>query len=307
MIYDENFIKEEIRCDFTVTAQRKKVWFVELEILKKFDEVCKKHQLPYFAEYGTLLGAVRHHGFIPWDDDIDIVMFRDDYARFQKIAPQEFKEPYFYQDSYNDHQIWAFSKIRDSRTSAIEFPDFPVEFHQGIFIDIHPLDDAPDGSAYSQSLLEMKREIWMTIAEPETILRHLQQGAKLLLAPDILYDLLALPIRERFRQFEDFNLSNFGKSENVDFITRSICTPDRKSQKREWFMDAVRMPFEYTNIPAPVCYDEVLRTHYGKKYHICQKSPSAHNQIFIDPDTPYTYYMQNKDKMNEKIKSGIYI
>lgn len=296
MNYDETFVQEEIRSDFTVTEKRKKIWYIELELLKKFDEVCNKHNLTYFAEYGTLLGAIRHHGFIPWDDDIDIVMFRDDYAKFQKIAPDEFQEPYFYQNSYNDYQIWAFSKIRDSRTTAIEFPDFPIEFNQDIFIDIHPLDDAPDGSSASQKLLEMKREIWLTITAPETILNKLQQGTTFLLATDILYDLLTLPIRERFRQFEEFNLSNFGRSKNVDFITRSICTPERKNQKREWFSDAIYIPFEYTKIPVPICYDEVLKSHY-RNYNICRKSPNAHNNIFMDPDTPYSYYMLHKDKM----------
>ena len=73
MEFDESFIKEEVRCDFFVSEKRKKVWYVELELLRKFDEVCKKYNLTYFVEYGTLLGAVRHNGFIPWDDDIDII------------------------------------------------------------------------------------------------------------------------------------------------------------------------------------------------------------------------------------------
>ena len=93
MEFDESFIKEEVRCDFFVSEKRKKVWYVELELLRKFDEVCKKYNLTYFVEYGTLLGAVRHNGFIPWDDDIDIIMFRDEYTKFQEIAASEFTDP----------------------------------------------------------------------------------------------------------------------------------------------------------------------------------------------------------------------
>lgn len=81
------------------------MWAVELHMLEAFDEVCKKYGLTYYVDFGTLLGAVRHQGFIPWDDDIDVVMFRDDYERFQAIAPYEFLELYFFQNSYTDCKI----------------------------------------------------------------------------------------------------------------------------------------------------------------------------------------------------------
>lgn len=292
MEYNKNFIQEEVRCGFTVTEKRKKVWHTELEILKKFDEVCKKHQLTYYADYGTLLGAVRHQGFIPWDDDIDVSMFRDDYAKFQKIAPEEFHEPYFYQDSYNGLQIWDFSKIRDNRTTAIEFPGAPIEFSQGICIDIFPVDDAPDDDTSSQMLYEMKREIWISIVEPDTLLSHLQKGVKFMLETDILYDLLELPVRERFRQFENFNLSNFGKSRMVGNFVDVLCYPERKPKNREWFSDTVYLPFEDIMLPAPVNYDSVLKSCYGD-YSVYRKFCSSHSEIFIDPDTPYTYYIQS--------------
>ena len=109
-----SFFKKEIRSDFLVDEKRKKVWAVELEMLEKLDEVCKNHDITYWVFYGTLLGAVRHKGFVPWDDDIDVVMFRNDYERFQTVAPHEFQEPYFFQNSYTDRRIWALSKIRDS-------------------------------------------------------------------------------------------------------------------------------------------------------------------------------------------------
>ena len=99
MVLDASFFKEEERCGYLVTEKRKKVWAVGLELWERFDEVCKKHGITYYAYYGTLLGAVRHQGFIPWDDDIDVIMFRDEYKRFQEIAPSEFTEPYFFQNA----------------------------------------------------------------------------------------------------------------------------------------------------------------------------------------------------------------
>ena len=159
MNWKESFLKEEIRSGFPVNEKRKKVWAVELELLQKFDEVCRKYNLTYYAYYGTLLGAVRHQGFIPWDDDIDVVMFREDYEKLQAVAPEEFREPYFFQNSYTDQMLWFFSKLRDSRTTAIEFP--ARNLHQGIFIDIFPLDDVPDGVHEEFSaVLEVQREIW---------------------------------------------------------------------------------------------------------------------------------------------------
>ena len=84
---DPKFFEKEIRCDYLIDERMKKIWAVELEMLQRFDEVCKKHGLTYWAFYGTLLGAVRHQGFVPWDDDIDLAMLRDDYERFQAVAP----------------------------------------------------------------------------------------------------------------------------------------------------------------------------------------------------------------------------
>ena len=78
-------LKEEVRDGFTVSTKRKRIWNVELNLLLKLDEVCKKNDLRYFLDSGTLLGAVRHHGFIPWDDDLDVVMLREDYDKLIQL------------------------------------------------------------------------------------------------------------------------------------------------------------------------------------------------------------------------------
>lgn len=94
LIYD--LYHDEMRAGFLVTTDRKKIWNVELNLLVEVDRICQNHGITYFADYGTLLGAVRHQGFIPWDDDIDLVMLRPDYERFKEIAMNEIKTPLFF-------------------------------------------------------------------------------------------------------------------------------------------------------------------------------------------------------------------
>jgi len=288
MHLDENFFREEIRCGYKVSEKMKKVWAVELNLLEQFDKLCRENNLQYFVDSGTLLGAVRHQGFIPWDDDIDVVMFRDDYEKLKIIAKDAVSSPYFYQNSYNDLMIWAFSKLRDSRTTAIEFPDFPQEFHQGIFIDIFPLDDVPDGERMKPVIGRMQREIWMSVVDPEGLKKLIDQGQSMAMGAEVLMELLKMQVRERLDVFEQFNLSQFGKSSEVCFITDYFL--EIPSVKREWYSEVVYLPFENMMVPAPAEYEKYLKCRYGD-YMAPVQAPNMHEGIFLDPETQYTKYI----------------
>ena len=290
MNFDESFFKEEMRSGFLVNEKRKKIWAIELQMLEKFDEVCKKYDLKYYAYYGTLLGAVRHQGFIPWDDDIDVVMFREDYEKFQTVAPKEFTEPYFFQNSYTDQMLWFFSKIRDSRTTAIEFPY--RNLHQGIFIDIFPLDDVPDGVHEEFSMvLEVQREIKDTIMNPKKVLLGLERGERFTLDMDILLNLIKIDRSQRLKEFETFSLSYAGQSEKINWITSELSDSSYKSVRRDWFEKTIYLPFEGIQIPVPVEYDKILRENYGD-YHQFVPGGTDHEGIIIDPDIPYNEYFE---------------
>ena len=112
---------------------------IELEILLEIDRICKKHGIRYFLIAGTLLGAVRHKGFIPWDDDIDICMPAKDYNKFSKLAVKELKTDYFIQNYETDLTSMLFTKIRRNGTTAIEENRENRPYHQGVWIDIFPL------------------------------------------------------------------------------------------------------------------------------------------------------------------------
>lgn len=119
----------------------KRVQGVILEILKDFKKICEKHDIPYFAFAGTAIGAVRHQGFIPWDDDIDVCMLREDYERFLKIAPTELGEKYDLLTIENtDGYVLTFAKLSKKGTVFLEATDTNRTYTSGIFLDIFPFD-----------------------------------------------------------------------------------------------------------------------------------------------------------------------
>ena len=122
---DDSFYLPEERDGYLVSSEMKKVWAVELDLLNEFSKVCSEHKLKWFAHAGTMLGAARHHGFIPWDDDIDVVMPRNDYERLCEIGKRAFASPYFFQNEDTDkYHARNFSRLRNSETTAI----FEYEF-----------------------------------------------------------------------------------------------------------------------------------------------------------------------------------
>ena len=130
-----------------IRSEIEKVWEVEREILDVFHEVCVSNGLRYTLAYGTLLGAVRHGGFIPWDDDIDLIMPREDYEKLLEIWNEAAPKEYILQNiCTNPDYVNTFSKIRKDKTTFLQY-DFERDatFHKGIFIDIFPADRVADG------------------------------------------------------------------------------------------------------------------------------------------------------------------
>ena len=139
----------------------KRIQQLETDILKEFISVCQKLELNYFLLGGTLLGAVRHQGFIPWDDDIDIGMLRKDYEIFISKAPALLPSHLFLQTNVSDPAWYAnFSKIRNNNTTFIETSSAHLPIHHGVYIDIFPLDDYPENKI-KQKVLDIKNR-WYT-------------------------------------------------------------------------------------------------------------------------------------------------
>lgn len=129
-----------------MTEQFQKVKKIEIEILDEIDRICRKNDINYFLTYGTALGAARHGGFIPWDDDVDIGMLRKDYDKFIHIACKELKKDFFLENIYTEKECpYLFSKVRKNNTLYMEYCHRNLNIHHGIYVDIFPYDNVkPD-------------------------------------------------------------------------------------------------------------------------------------------------------------------
>lgn len=122
----------------------RKMQLLQVDMIAELDRVCRKHDIKYVLYGGTMLGAVRHKGYIPWDDDADLAMLREDYEKFKKVAHELNPDICFFQDSDTDkYYRWGYAKLRRTGTEFIRSGQEHLKCKTGVFIDIFPLDDIP--------------------------------------------------------------------------------------------------------------------------------------------------------------------
>lgn len=145
MKFDDSFFLPEERSGYVVSEDKKRLWAVELDLLNEFFRVCRENDIEAYAFAGTLLGAVRHEGFIPWDDDIDVCMTRDNYNKLVKIAGDVFSYPYFFQTARNDRKFFSNTpRLRNSETTGIVPWEYSPDYNGGIFLDCFIMDAVPE-------------------------------------------------------------------------------------------------------------------------------------------------------------------
>ena len=287
-IVNDDFLKEEVICDFLVTTERKKLWAVLLEMLKEFDEVCTKHNLTYFIVYGTLLGAVRHKGFIPWDDDIDVAMPRNDYERFIQLG-YEFKDPLFLQTPYTDHNyFYTPARIRNSNTTGVVTMFQHAGFNQGIWMSVFPLDywDDNGGRERYEQIRKLVKDCstYMRINNPDL--------------DEINRERVAAYHGNPLRDYEEIQrLASSCKDPNSKYVMTAVITMGRYDHKllyAEDFSKAIDLKFEGLTVKAPIGYDRYLSDGYGDymQFPPMEKRGVWHAGTVFDADMPFKEYLR---------------
>jgi len=249
----------------------------ECEILDAIVKVCENNQLRYYLVGGTLLGAVRHKGFIPWDDDLDIAMPRKDYNKFLKLARNEIDSRYFLQTCYTDKgHASIFSKVRKNNTLFLEDNCKCVKKHHGIFVDIFPLDD---GQEKIISKLPFLKRVAYSINSYVLFKRSCFKYPKLF--KKLVFSIFPSSLLIRIRDFLFLGSGdcyvNYGSNYGVK----------KQTIKKSCYDPAVKLEFEGRLYNVPKDYDYVLRRIYGDNY--MQLPPVekrvTHNPVRLSFDT----------------------
>ncbi len=287
----KGFLDPEVRCDYEIPTSMKKVWAIEMDLFRAVSEVCEKHHLRYWITYGTLLGAVRHKGYIPWDDDFDIMMPRADYQKLIRLQ-KEFKAPYFLQTTQNDEDYYSsFARLRNSNTTGILVSPRNT-CNNGIYIDIYPLDGAPKPGFKRKALLftnqtrNVLAHAYVFNVNPSKLTRT---AHKILHLPFVPYD----PVKTYKRVN---GLAASYRWEDCDYVGLT-CFPFKYGMEyisdKSLFDETVWLDYEFMKMPAPAGYDQFLKDSYGEDYMEFPplEDRGAWHDFTFEPDIPYAEYM----------------
>ena len=283
----KNFLEEEIRCGYKISSEMKKVWAVQIDLLEQVKKICKNHGLKYFADSGTLIGAIRNKGYIQWDDDIDLVMMRNDYNKFMEYAKSELEFPYFLQTVYTDKDIMrAHAQLRNSKTTGYMPYEKNRPYNKGIFIDIFPLDVIPEDPQLKKFSLKIKFKwkLLNNLVNYKYNKKNIVSWAKhyLIVKPLTLWMDYKILYAKYERLCSQYNNSEFNR---VSYIAYSH-GKKKHIWNKEWFDSAKEVDFEFTKIDIPVGYNERLKTEYGD-YMVIKNVPSSHGELILSSEKSY--------------------
>ena len=283
----EKFYEPEVRDGFYVPSEMKRYWAAMLEVYDQVARVCRKHGLNFYADYGTLIGAVRHGGFIPWDDDFDISMMREDYLTFLKIAENELPKGYRVLSIYNNHKSHTFL----GRVVNMEFISTEFEFlktnHNCPYatgIDIFPIDHFNYDESineYQKLLISGFDEVASRIDEDEKDLNNLPKEIQERI--EYLCSTCGMKLekdgylKQQMLIFSDRLYSIF--KEDSPYIAHMYFWERNNNQvyPKEYYENTVMLPFESTYIPVPIAYDHILTECYGPGYMCPVRSGGVHD------------------------------
>ncbi|MBQ9199713.1 MAG: LicD family protein [Lachnospiraceae bacterium] len=289
MDYPHKYFEDEVREGFYITGELKRVWAAQLRALQEVDKVCKRHNIKWFADCGTLLGTIRHKGYIPWDDDLDICMLRDDYVKFLKYAEEELPKGYAVLNlTKKDDPFYQYLTRVTSGRQFLFDEDYLDEYYDCYYpagVDVFPLDYVEPNPEYEQERKSIARDVFAyadAINEENEdnpdfaeMVKAVEETCNVKIDED-------MPIRQRMFIAAETLFTLYGSKGAKEVVLMPYWLKDSSHKYPiDCFRETIMMPFEYTELPVPVEYDKVLRIEYGD-YMKLAKVGGVHDYPFFE-------------------------
>ena len=297
---------------YVVSSEKQELFNKLLGLLIEFNRVCTKYNIKYFVFAGTMLGAIRHKGFIPWDDDVDIIMPRADYDRLKTIVTKKkcFKEPYFFQNPVTDQGYpKGFCRLRNSNTTEIPYDDVAMNCNRGIFIDIFPLDILPNNKIKQKIMIKRLHTIRLIMNSYARYYSGFGTVGTTKMKALAYYCSLPLfkcgfiTMKSLYSKYEKIA----SKYKNTDgklagTIVFSYDNPRFIFNRKWWESDTIWVNFESIKVPIPKEYDNLLKHSYGD-YMTPVQEPTNHGDLLFSTTIPYEVFIK---KNFNHLKRGWY-
>lgn len=309
MRFSHKYFDDEIREDFYVSGIMKRLWAANLEVISDIAEVCEKHNIRWFADYGTLLGAVRHGGCIPWDDDFDICMLRDDYMRFLAVAERELPDNYSVLSSHNEYEDLLI-RVTNMRHPTFD-DDILEKYHQcylGAGVDIFPLDymaptkeEQEAHKTLIQAVLSFQPILEDKELDREVLDEVLDQLEQLC---GVKFDRDGKLVKQMYEAAESVCALYGPEDADTVMLAPIWANNGTKSYPLSCFQNAIKVNFEGIGIWISAEYDTMLRIEYGDYMRIVKGGAShgypsfAEQEAYVRehlPEYPFEYKFDMKD------------
>ncbi len=270
----EGFLESEVREGFYIPAKLKRAWASILTVLNEVAVICSRHDIKWWADWGSMIAAVRHNGFIPWDDDIDISMMRPDFEKFLKVAPRELPKGYFFFNIYTDKTFRGYiARVSNGKTISID-NDYLEANHGCPYlagVDVMCIDYVDPDEKEGREKRELIKNIIRLAAEIDlkSRLRNIGKYKKTIREIEGLcgikfneYD----PIANQLYKAADSLMSNVPKEKAQMAACMDMYSLNdgfRAVFPKEYYEELIYLPYEFFEIPVPLHYDDMLKHIFG--------------------------------------------
>lgn len=272
-------------------AMIKKAWAAELTVMYEVDKICKKHNIRYFSDWGTMLGAVRHGGFVPWDDDFDIMMCRKDYEHFLRVAEEELPEGFAVLNMDNTENFWYFlsrvvlrPRICFEEKHLKQYHGFPYIVGIDIFI-LDTMSSDPQQEKQRETIIEYILALAdsietkkLSVENKESALCKIEQICKVNINRSLSDEQLKMRLYQLVKKlmaaFENDRKGNY-----VQLIPHAVYRGNT-GFPQSYYEDVIRVPFENIEIMLPVRYEAMLQKKYGDYMQLI-RNKAGHNYPFF--------------------------